>query len=154
MAIYFLDTSAIVKRYFPERGHTRIVNLCDPTRVHNLYISQVALVETIAAICRREREQSITLTERNTLITAFRQDSRDSYNIWSVTTEIYIFAGDLCRSHRLRAYDAIQLACVIALREYTQANQAPEPIFICADHALLDIATVEGLTTENPNDYL
>jgi len=30
MALYFLDTSAIVKRYFPEKGHVWIANLCDP----------------------------------------------------------------------------------------------------------------------------
>lgn len=28
MATYFLDTSALVKRYFPEQGHAWIVTLC------------------------------------------------------------------------------------------------------------------------------
>ena len=30
MASYFLDTSAIVKRYFPEQGHSWILALCLP----------------------------------------------------------------------------------------------------------------------------
>jgi uncharacterized protein len=153
MAIYFLDSSAIVKRYFPEQGHTWIVALCDVAQGHDLYIAQPALVEVVAALCRKERERSITLAERDTLITLFREDSKGSYNIWPVTTDLYHAAGDLCRSHRLRAYDAVQLACVLALRQYTLANQAPEPIFVCADAGLLDMAGVEGLRVENPNIF-
>jgi len=153
MATYFLDTSAIIKRYIFEQGQAWILSLCNPAQGHDLYISQAALVEVVAAICRRAREKSISITERDWLITAFRQDSEQSYNIWPVTTDLYTSAGDLCRSHRLRAYDAVQLACTLALRQYTLANQAPDPIFVCADAGLLDIADVEGLRVENPNTY-
>jgi uncharacterized protein len=153
MATYFLDTSAIIKRYIFESGQAWILSLCNPAQGHDLYISQAALVEVVAAICRRAREKSINIAERDRLITVFRQDSQESYNIWPVATDLYNAAGDLCRSHRLRAYDAVQLACVLALRQYTLANQAPEPIFVCADVGLLDIAAVEGLQGENPNNY-
>ena len=152
MAMYFLDSSAIVKRYFPEQGHKWIDALCGNGQGDEIYIAQVALVEVVAALCRREREGSITFPERDTLIMLFRKDSRESYNVWPVTADLYISAGDLCRSHRLRAYDAVQLACILA-RRYTLANQAPDPIFVCADLGLLDIAGVEGLQVENPNSY-
>lgn len=153
MATYFLDTSAIIKRYISEQGQAWILSLCDPAQGHELYISQAALIEVVAAICRRAREQSISIDERDRLITVFRQDSKESYNIWPVTTDLYHAAGDLCRSHPLRAYDAIQLACVLALRQYTSTNQAPEPVFVCADTGLLDVAGVEGLQAEDPNTY-
>ena len=84
---------------------------------------------------------------------SLREDSKESYNIWPVTTDLYTSAGDLCRSHRLRAYDAVQLACTLALREYTLANQVSELIFVCADVGLLDIAGAVGLRIENPNTY-
>ncbi len=154
MAIYFLDTSALIKRYISEPGQAWILSLCNLVEGHDLYISQAALVEVIAAICRRAREQSISTTERDRLIAVFRQDSTESYNIWPVTTDLYTQAGDLCRSHRLRAYDAVQLACVLALHQYTVANQVLAPIFVCADIGLLDCAGVEGLQIENPNNHL
>ena len=153
MATYFLDTSALVKRYFPEQGHAWIVTLCDVAQDQDIYISQAALIEAVAAICRREREQSITTAERDALIDTFRQDSRDSYNVWPVTNDIYTFAGDLCRSHRLRAYDAVQLSCVLHLRDKALVNQASAPIFVCADNNLIEIALAEGLNVENPNNY-
>ncbi len=40
MATYFLDTSAIIKRYFAEQGHAWVVSLYDPTQGHYLNISQ------------------------------------------------------------------------------------------------------------------
>ncbi len=134
-------------------GHRWIGTLCDATQNHEIYIAQPALVEVVAALCRREREGSITHAERDALITLFREDSKESYNIWPVTTDLYTSAGDLCRSHRLRAYDAVQLACTLALREYTPTNQVSKLIFICADIGLLDIASAVGLQVENPNNY-
>ena len=154
MATYFLDTSAIVKRYIPaEQGHTWMVALCDPTQDYQLYISQVALVEVVASICRKAREQSISTADRDRLIAKFRRDIQNDYDLWRVTTATYTSAGNLCRLHRLRAYDAIQLACALGLRDKALANQAPPPAFVCADLGLLDIATVEGLNVENPNNY-
>ena len=153
MASYFLDTSAIVKRYFPEQGRSWILALCRPAHGNRLYISQAALVEVVATICRKAREQFVTVTERDLLIDIFRQDSQNSYTVIPVTTSIYTSAGNLCRSHSLRAYDAIQLACALSLREEAVADQAPLPIFVCADTNLITIAGEEGLQAENPNMY-
>lgn len=153
MGSYFLDTSAIVKYYFPEQGHQWVVTLCEPEQKNLLYIAQAALVETVATICRKAREQSIVDEERDALIERFRQDSQNIYVIWPVTTAIYTSAGNLCRSYRLRAYDAVQLACVLALHNEAVASEVPSPIFVCADNNLLAIATAETLSTENPNNY-
>ncbi len=153
MASYFLDTSAIVKRYFPEQGRSWILALCLPTYGNRLYISQAALVEVVATICRKAREQLVTITERDLLIEIFRQDSQNNYTIIPVTTSVYTSAGNLCRSHSLRAYDAIQLACALSLRDEAVVSQAPLPIFVCADTNLISIASEEGLHTENPSTY-
>ncbi len=153
MGTYFLDTSAVVKCYVPEQGQAWIMALCDPARSHDLYISQAALVEVVAAICKKARERSITIADRDKLIGIFRQDIQNVYGIWLVTTDIYTSAGDLCLSHGLRAYDAVQLACARSLREDTQAKQIPPPTFVCADINLINVATAEGLSVENPNNH-
>ncbi len=81
MGTYFLDTSAIIKRYILEQGQAWVLSLCDPAHDHVLYISQAACVETVATICRRAREQSITLSERDRLINTFRRDSQLLFSI-------------------------------------------------------------------------
>lgn len=153
MATYFFDTSAIIKRYFPEQGHTWIGTLYDPERSNQLHIAQAALVEVVATMCRKAREQNISQAERDELIDVFRQDIQDVYIIRLVNTAIYTSAGNLCRSQTLRAYDAVQLACALNLRDETIANKVAAPIFVCADNGLINIATSEGFIVENPNSY-
>jgi predicted nucleic acid-binding protein len=153
MALYFLDSSAIVKRYVSERGHAWISALCDPAQGHDLYIAQIALVEVVATLCRKAREAAITTAERDNLINDFRQDTTNTYAVQTLTPAIYMRAGDLCRTYRLRAYDATQLAAALALRDDAQASGAPSPIFVCADTDLLGYASAEHLGVENPNAY-
>lgn len=154
MAAYFLDSSAIVKHYVPaEQGHNWVTALFDPVQGNNLHSSQAAFVEVVATICRKTREQHITIPERERIISTFRQDIKDICIVRIVTTDMYTVAGNLCRLHPLRAYDAVQLACILDLREETSSYQVSDPIYVCADNNLLTIAAVEGLSVDNPNNY-
>lgn len=153
MALYFLDSSAIVKRYVSELGHAWIVRLCDPAQNHDVQIAQIALVEVVATLCRKAREAAISATERDNLIADFRNDTGATYGVRPIATQVYTRAGDLCRVYRLRAYDAIQLAAALALRDDTLASGVTAPIFVCADNDLLSYAASEGLGVENPNSY-
>jgi uncharacterized protein len=130
MGKYFLDTSAIVKCYFPESGQPWVLNLCNPEQGHDLYISQAALVEVVAAICRKARDQNMLASDRDKLISLFRKDCKNIYSIKRVTAATYTFVGNLCRLHRLRAYDAVQLACALTLRNAALVNQTSVPVFI------------------------
>ena len=158
MALYFLDSSAIMKRYFQEPGHEWIEMLHDPGQGHGFYIAQASLVEVVASICRKAREQNMPHEERDTIIDDFRRDVQNAYNVWVVDDSLYTAAGDLCRSHQLRAYDAIQLACALAVREdvlvaHPPDSEPPDYIFVSADLRLLTIARSEGFRSENPKNY-
>ena len=59
MTLYFLDTSALVKRYVTELGSNWVMAQCQPKAGNTIVISQAALVEAVAAFCRKTREQSI-----------------------------------------------------------------------------------------------
>jgi hypothetical protein len=54
------------------------------------------------------------LEERDTTIDDFRRDVQSIYNVWLIDNALYIAAGNL---YPLRAYDAIQLACAVAVRK-------------------------------------
>jgi hypothetical protein len=80
----------------------------------------------------------------------FRRDVRRSYVLERVTSAVYTRAGDLCRTHNLRAYDAVQLACALAVRDKLAALGLSQ-VFVCAAAILLAFAAAEGLGTEDPN---
>jgi predicted nucleic acid-binding protein len=152
MAVYFLDTSALVKRYVAETGSAWVTALCDPAAGHIIVISQAALVEAVATLCRKAHDGTISPHDRDRLIAVFHRDVRRSYSLERVTTAVYIRAGDLCRIHRLRAYDAVQLACAVTLRDKSVALGV-SPLFASADTALLSFAAAEGLATDNPGSH-
>lgn len=156
MGAYFLDTSALIKRYVTEIGSEWTTSLCEPLTGNTIIISQTTLTEAVASFCRKAREQNlhhrISETERDQIITRFRGDARRQYNVVRVTSAVYTQAGDLCRTHKLRAYDAIQFACVLKIRA-TLAPLNIAPIFVSADIDLLNVAQTVGLDIANPNTY-
>ena len=158
MDTFFMDTSAIVKRYVPaETGSSWTITICEPVTGHKIVLAQTTLVEAIATICRKARDPNpalrITEKERERLIKLFRQDASKQYHVIPVTTSFYTKAGNLCRFHQLRAYDAMQLICAIVVRNRLIRSSQPAPIFVSADDKLLDIARTEGFAVENPNRY-
>jgi uncharacterized protein with PIN domain len=76
MDAYFLDTSAIIKYYFSETGHSFVVNLCRPAQGHDVFISQASRVEVVATICRKARDQGMPIIDRDKLINDFRKDCK------------------------------------------------------------------------------
>ena len=62
-------------------------------------------------------------------------------------------AIQLTRRQKLRGYDAIHLACALALNKPLVDDGLPSLTFIAADDNLLAAACAEGLATENPNDH-
>ncbi len=154
MGSYFLDSSAIVKRYVGEKGYAWVITLCDPVHGHDLYISQIALVEVVRAIGIKAHDKNITIADRDRFVTLFRRDSQSAYGVLPLTDSVCTYAGDLCHLHPLlRSFDAVQLASVLILRKETLLKRASPPIFVTADLRLITIATTEGLRIENPENY-
>lgn len=63
MAIYFIDSSALVKRYISETGSAWVLGLFDPAVNNEVFIVAITSVEIIAAITRRSRSGSISILE-------------------------------------------------------------------------------------------
>ena len=53
MASYFLDSSALVKRYAAETGSAWVESLTDPRAGNRIYVAAIAHVEVVAAIARK-----------------------------------------------------------------------------------------------------
>jgi len=50
MAVYFVDSSALVKRYISEIGSTWVLSLFDPALDNDILIAAITGVEIVAAI--------------------------------------------------------------------------------------------------------
>ncbi len=153
MGVYFLDSSGIVKRYVAETGTAWIKQLCDPASGNDIYTAHVTGAEAAAAVMRRVRRAEIAARDGSVAIADLQTHLRTNYTIIPITEEVVQRAITLVQQHRLRGYDAIQLAAALEMTEGLAELSLPPPIFISADNDLNAAATAEGLAVDNPNAH-
>jgi uncharacterized protein len=154
MSVYFVDSSALVKRYINETGSQWILNLCHPASNHDIVIAAIAGVEIIAAITRRARGGSIDAEDAAALCHQFRVDLETEYQVIDISDRIIAAAMNLAQAQGLRGYDAVQLAAACAVNSLCIENSLLLVTLVSADNELNEAALREGLKVENPSHYL
>lgn len=152
MKYYYLDASALVKRYIDEIGSDWIRALLDIPEA-SFFMAHFFMVEVTGAFTRRIREELLTPADYRELQNMFQADCVDSYNVITAVGEIIDLAKGLLEKHLLRALDAIHLATALTANQWLLANDLSPLTFLCADNRLLAAAAAEGLTVDNPNNY-
>lgn len=147
MSLYFLETSALVKLYVYERGTERLIQLTTSAAGNRLAILSVTQVEFRSAIRRQQRGGQISRSEADTLVESLRQHSEGRFLVQPFTDSMLDLASALIDAYPLRGFDAIQLAGYLMLRSISGAE---EPVFVCADKALLSAARNEGFPILDP----
>lgn len=137
----YLDSSALVKRYVREDGSQALAERL--AKEDLVATSRVAQAEVAAAIARRCRERSLSVKERDRLITALESDLL-SMLVVEVTAQVLRPVGRLVRAHPLRGFDAVHVACALAL--------VPDVTFASADLNLNSAAAAAGLSPWFPTD--
>jgi uncharacterized protein len=153
MAVHFLDSSALVKRYISEVGSAWVLELFNPVLGNEIFVAAVSGVEIVAAVTRRSRGGSVSTTDAAAVCRQLRSDLQIEYQILEITDLIIETGMNLAELHGLRGYDAVQLAAGCALNKLCLSNNLPAVIFVSADKELNAAASREGLVVENPNDY-
>lgn len=150
MPAYYLDSSALVKRYVTETGSAWVHALCADA-ANALFISELALMEVGSAYARRCHRGEITDEQRRNYLDVFIYDCTETYHLIAAGRSLIERGLDLTQRRYLRAYDAMQLASALAANAALTLAGLPALIFVSADDGLLHAANAEGLQTENPN---
>jgi predicted nucleic acid-binding protein len=153
VSIYFLDSSALVKRYVTETGSSWIRALTDPDAHNPLIIARITWVEVLSALARRQREGSLASDGVVQAIHTFRYDLNTQYQVSELDPAVAEAAGELVIRHPLRAYDAVQLASALRVQSDLSRTESPALTFLTADDRLIAIAQTEGLLTDNPSHH-
>ncbi|MEE3719522.1 type II toxin-antitoxin system VapC family toxin [Tumidithrix elongata RA019] len=153
MAIYFLDSSALVKRYISENGSNWIYNLFEPSLGNQFFIAAITSVEIISAITRRAKSGSINIADAIAIRNQFKKDFQAEYQVIEISEKIINSAINMAELYTLRGYDAVQLASGCELNILCITNGLLGVNFVSADNDLNKAALDEGLVIENPNNY-
>jgi len=138
--ILYLDSSALLKRYFEEQGSAEIISLWRDSRF--CASSAVAYAECLAAIHRKFRDTRVKTGSAHSIADAFRKDWAGMIRL---ETSPYLeeLMDTLVDRHALRGFDLIHLASALTLRE----RLSEDFLFACFDDPLLAAARAEGLHT-------
>ena len=150
---YFLDTSAVVKRYAPERGSRWIKGLIENPE-NSVTIVQICIVEVAAALARKVRTGEISRDSCQKALTRFLADmDTGDYEIAKLDDEVVSFAVGLTQRHPLRGYDAVHLAAAFVLNRALVGVGLSPLTFVAADDVLCKAAEKEKIAVENPNQH-
>jgi len=151
MALYFFDSSALVKRYVHEHGSVWVRETTASPRGHLIHISLLTVAEIASALARRQREGSLSTSERDRLFGAFLVDCARSYLLLRVEEDVIQHAVSLVNRYPLRTADAIQLSTALLLVQTLRDAHFDPVVVASADDRILQAASLEGLSVENPN---
>lgn len=141
---YFIDTSALFKRYQPEKG-TALVSQILQESDEPVFISSITIIEIVSNLKRLCEVDKITTEEQfSKQRTFFYQDIGTlNITILDVSAEDLIKAEDLILKRYMKPVDSIQLAIALNLKRNNVT-------FVSSDRRLCKIAEAEGLDTLTP----
>lgn len=147
MTNFYVDTSAVNKRYIAETGSAWVRSWIRRRTGNPIMISDLTAVESFSIYARLHREQRISTTLQRRLRSLLIEHMRQYYIMLPLTKAVLVEAQSLVSTHPLKAADAIQLATALQARRVLR-----QPItFVTADKQLRTAAFNEGFTVEDPN---
>lgn len=153
MTVYYADSSALAKRYVSEVGSSWVQSACGSASDNVIALANVGLAEIAAALGVKHRQGHLSGEVRDALLLDLQRDARDQYWLVDVGQDIVLEAIALTRSHKLRGYDAVHLACALFLQRTLTDQGLPGIVLLSADSDLLAAGRARGLPTENPLDH-
>jgi predicted nucleic acid-binding protein len=149
---FYLDSSALVKRYAVETGTGWVRSLCAQPD-HIIAVALIGMVEVTAAVAAKLRSGRLDQATADVILDSLKADAVDQYSLLDVDQYAVNEAMELALRRRLRGYDAVHLASALRLNHSLIGLQSPPLTLVAADDDLLGAAQAEGLQTENPNRY-
>lgn len=143
--VLYLDTSALVKRYFYEKYSDDVISRWKSAT--QIVTSFVAYAETMASMYRKKRESDLADTLICKITDSFHRDWESFIRV-EVNDNLNGYIDRVVEKYPLRGFDAIHLASAIVIYE-----RLPEDfVFACFDNRLARAAQSEGLETFPPEN--
>jgi predicted nucleic acid-binding protein len=141
---YFIDTSALFKRYQLEKGTALVSRLLEESD-EPVFISSITIVEIISNLKRLCEVDKITTEEQFSEQRSFFYQDIDTLDIsiLDVSAEDIIKAEELILKRYMKPVDSIQLAIALNLKR-------DDVTFVSSDRHLCKISSEEGLHTLTP----
>ena len=151
MDSFFLDASALAKRYVPEPGSGLVDFLIDNVPKPRLYILNAGYAEVVSVLVRKKNAGALSAARfSHVLLDLEREVARSlGKNLLSFDNSAAIDATALIVGHSVNSTDAIALRVALDVVQQLR-SQGDDLVFVASDLRLLRAAQAEGLATFTP----
>ena len=146
MPFYYFDSTALVKRYCPERG-TRVVNALLSKRGKVAVVTTPTISEVYAVLANQAKQGELTRDDWYSVIYKFESEaSRGLFQFMTPTIETFLTTKLLTMDNPgLRGAQVVHLALALELKPLRLS-------LVSADRRLLEACRPLGIKPINPED--
>jgi predicted nucleic acid-binding protein len=151
MHSFYLDASALAKRYVPETGSPLIDEILDNVPGDRLYVLNVGAGEVVSILVRKRNAGVITDAYFRQALLDFETEIVRSADInkLPVSNRLATSSFSVIVAHSINSTDAITLRSALAIAQKLRAG-GDDLVLVASDLRLLRAAQAEGLNTFNP----
>lgn len=151
MVSFFLDASALAKRYVPEIGSALVDFLFDHVAEHRIYMLNVGCAEVVSVLVRKKNAGTLSAAQFSQALRVFDREviQSSAKHLLAVDNSVVTNSLVLIVKHSINANDAMILRVSIDVRKHLRSG-ADDLALVASDQRLLRAAQAEGLLTFNP----
>lgn len=151
MNFFYLDASALVKRYVLEKGSPQVHAILDGVPHNRIYLLNVGAGEVVSILVRKRNAGSISAASFGQAFVDFETEILRAADVrkQSVSNRLAISAFPLIVAHSINSTDAVTLKSALAIARKLRAA-GDDLVLIASDQRLLRGAQAEGLLTFDP----
>ncbi len=150
MTYFFLDSSALSKRYMSEHGTEWIREITLPSAGNTIIIAAISQVEIIAEVIRLKEERLISSDTVRSIRRLLEYHVRHEYLTTALTPTIMRHAEDLLAKYKLDLHEAVQLASALTVNARLMDAELGRVWFVSADFRLFAASGSENLAFDIP----
>lgn len=151
MVCFFLDGSALAKRYVPETGSVLVDFILDNVPVNRIFILNIGACEVVSVLVRKRNAGTLSVADCSQAILELESEVIQSpaKHLLSFDNVVAIEALAYIILHSINATDAIVLRVALDVARHLR-NQRDDLVLVASDERLLRAAQAEGPLTFNP----
>ncbi len=148
---FYLDASALAKRYIPEKGYEQVNAILDGVPVSRIHFLNIGAGEVLSILVRRRNAATLSIANFDQAMASFNAEVVRGMGVSkaSVTSRLVVTSLPFVVAHSINSTDALILRSALAIaRRLRRAGD--DLVLVASDQRLLRAAQAESLTTFNP----
>jgi len=147
---FYLDASALAKRYVPEKGSAQVDTILDKVSSDRIRLLNIGAGEVVSILVRKRNGGELSITEFKQAVASFDAEILGTTGVTrtSVTSRLVTSSFSLIVAHSINSTDALILKSALTVARKSR-RPGDDLVLAASDQRLVRAVQAEGLVTFN-----